>query len=145
MRLVAMLPALFALSLAAADEPASPASTAAQSSSAPAAESSAPAASSAGAASNAAPASSALSANHQPAATNDKAQALAVDDKRLISEGYKMTYINGQKVFCRREPVLGSNIERKVCGTADQLAQSRQDSRDLVDRMQRNQLNPAGH
>jgi len=139
MRRFAILPALFLVTVAVADEPASRVVPAQSSSAATAAQST----------STSTPAqtiSISTSTAATPGAQSDKVPvpALGVDDKQLLSEGYKISYVNGQKVFCRREHVLGSNLEKKVCGTAETLATSRQDSRDLTDRMQRNQINPHG-
>ena len=80
------------------------------------------------------------SASGQP----DKSQELTEADKRLLSQGYKLHIVNGEKRFCRKERVLGSNLERNVCGSAEQFAESSQAGRDLTDRIQRNQTNPSG-
>jgi hypothetical protein len=71
-------------------------------------------------------------------------QELTPDEKRLISAGYHMQVVDGQKQFCRREHVMGTNIEHKVCGTAEQMAQATQQGRELTDRTQRVGINPTG-
>lgn len=72
-------------------------------------------------------------------------QELTAEEKDLLSQGYKVRMVKGEKHYCRRETVLGSNLERMVCTTAAQAAQARQDARDLTDQIQRNQANPNGH
>ena len=65
-------------------------------------------------------------------------------EKKLISSGYRLEVHNGEKTFCRREIVVGSHFEKKVCGTADQLAASRQTSREVIESTQRYGTNPTG-
>jgi hypothetical protein len=56
---------------------------------------------------------------------------LTHDEQLLVSKGYKLEIRNGQKIFCRREEVLGSRLgEKKVCGTASQFAQQGNNQRD---------------
>jgi hypothetical protein len=94
----------------------------------------------AGPASNASPPATPVSA-----ATTDKA-AVDAAEKRLISQGYKPEMRNGQRVFCRREQVMGSRLgEAKHCGTVEQLKILGQESRDITEHVQRTQLNPNGH
>jgi hypothetical protein len=124
--------ALLILSPAWADSP-SPGATAAASS---ASSTSAPAATSAAAATAASTSTSAHASNPQD---------LTPDEKRLISAGYHMQVVDGQKQFCRREHVMGTNIEHKVCGTAEQMAQATQQGRELTDRTQRVGVQPSGH
>jgi hypothetical protein len=46
-------------------------------------------------------------------------------EKNLRSAGYKPEMRNGAKLWCRKEPVLGSRLaEQKNCGTAEELRQS---------------------
>ncbi len=60
--------------------------------------------------------------------------------------GYKPEMHHGEKLFCRRQPVLGSRIDAVIhCGTATQLKDEIQNSRREADRMQRTEVNPAGH
>jgi len=52
---------------------------------------------------------------------------------------------NGQKVFCRHDPILGSRLgEAKHCATAEQLKVSQQETHDMIDKVQRTQKNPQG-
>jgi len=69
-----------------------------------------------------------------------------MDEKRLISEGYKPEIRNGEKVYCRRDDELGSRLgSQKRCATAQQWKISQQVSRDQTDAIQRTQVNPTGH
>lgn len=56
--------------------------------------------------------------------------------KTLRSAGYKPEVHNGQTFFCRREAVLGSRLESKVCGTAAEIERSTQNSQELAERIQ---------
>ncbi len=76
---------------------------------------------------------------------SSKGQELSSDEKRLISRGYHLEVHNGEKTFCRREVVLGSHFEKKVCGTAEQLATSTRTSRDVLDDAQMRQIPLATH
>ena len=71
--------------------------------------------------------------------------AIDPEEKRLIGLGYKPEMRNGEKVFCRREQTLGSRLgEAKHCATAEQLKVSHQETRDMMDKIQRTQKNPSG-
>jgi len=120
MRYVAMLLSVFMLAAAMAGEP-PPAATSAQASSA----------------SSAKPAA----ATAQPA----KAEELTAEEKDLVAQGYKMRMVDGERRFCRKQTILGSNLERNICTTARQVAEARRNGRDVVDQIQRNQANPNGH
>lgn len=120
MRTVAMLLSLLILSPAMADVP-SPAATSSQTSSPSASKP------------TASPAQSA------------KSEELTATEKSLLSQGYKLRIVDGEKKFCRRETALGSNLERTVCTTAARAEQSREDAREITERIQRNQANPNGH
>jgi hypothetical protein len=106
----------------------------------------------AAASSNSTSASSASSTSAQPAAASTAAAATAhsadevtAQEQKLLSRGYKLQRVNGQNLFCRNEPVLGSHFEKKVCGTMEQLLANEQTSRDFTDRAQRNQIHPMGN
>jgi hypothetical protein len=62
-------------------------------------------------------------------------------DKHLRSEGYKVEMRNGQKMYCRKEDVLGSRLgaATKTCGTAEQLKINEAQAHELVERTQRQQ------
>lgn len=97
------------------------------------------------ASSSSAPPSTATS----PAAAAPAAKAtpdLADTEKRLVASGYKLHVgKDGQRTYCRRETPLGSHFETKVCGTAEQLAESTQNSKYLTDKILRIDNNPPGH
>jgi len=60
--------------------------------------------------------------------------------------GYRPQMHNGQKLFCKREDVMGSRIGGQMrCGTVDQLAAETRLSREATENAQRTQLNPSGH
>lgn len=127
----------------AAEDPPQPASTtAAPSQAAPAASPSTPAASPsppAGSQPAPAPATSSTVAH----ATNS--QELTPAEKSLIAQGYKLQVKDGQRTFCRREVALGSHFEKKVCGTAEQLADSTREAKDITERTQSRGTNPTGN
>ena len=77
-----------------------------------------------------------------PQAAPAAAAAAAVDaeEKHLMAQGYRMEMRHGEKVFCHREEVLGSRLEgQKVCATAEQLKLREQQSKELVEKAQRQQ------
>jgi len=75
-------------------------------------------------------------------ATAASKPAVDPEENRLISEGYKLEMRNGQKVFCRREALLGSRFETKLCATAEQLKSVRQSGKDIVEEAQRHRITP---
>jgi hypothetical protein len=68
--------------------------------------------------------------------TASKATDAALD-KSLRARGYKVEVKNGTTYYCRRELVVGSHFESKVCSTSEQLHSTQQDTQDSVDKMQR--------
>lgn len=145
MRLVIGVLALVSMatvSLALADPPATDSATAA---SAPASPSTAQPAAPTSAAS---PAPSPADQTRAPAAAAAGAKP-AVDphEERLISMGYRPQMHNGQKLFCKREPVMGSRVETTMrCGTVEQLTAETRMSREATENAERQQLPPPpGH
>jgi len=67
--------------------------------------------------------------------------------KKLRAAGYKPEAHGDEVVFCRREPVLGTKFQRKVCNTAEQLEAQASTGQDEVEEMQRVGMrgNPSGH
>jgi hypothetical protein len=56
---------------------------------------------------------------------------LTSDEQQLIKSGYKLEVRHGENWFCRREQVLGSRLgDKKVCGTASMLFQTRKQQQD---------------
>ncbi len=80
-----------------------------------------------------------------PSVHPDSPQGMTDAEERLVSQGYRVEVHGGEKVFCRREVVVGSHFEKKVCGTVAQLAASRQTSREVTESTQRYGTNPTGH
>lgn len=68
--------------------------------------------------------------------------------KKLRAAGYKAEMHGKDVVFCRKEPILGSRFDQKVCNTAEELDNQMANGRDLVESSQRNGLglgNPKGN
>jgi hypothetical protein len=96
----------------------------------------------------AAPASAAAAAP-TVSATGESPKAAATPDHReqlLMARGYRAEMLNGEKVYCKTEQVLGSRIAaKKVCGTVEALQSREQDSKNVAERIQQHQLNPVGN
>ena len=123
------------VSVALADPPASPSTTAPAATPASAATST-PVAGTDAAASAAKPATNAAA---------DAAAAAAAEEKNLMAAGYKPEMRNGTKVWCRHEGELGSRLGgQKVCGTPQELRLTVRENQDLVQKIQKTQLNPSG-
>lgn len=74
----------------------------------------------------------------QTASAASTTAAVDPEEKRLLAKGYRMQMQNGEKVFCRREPILGSRLEGKLsCGTARDIAAVEAQAQEGVDRAQR--------
>src|SRR5580698_9142733 len=68
-------------------------------------------------------------------------------DRHLRSEGYKVEMHNGQKIYCRKEEVLGTRLggNTKNCSTAEQLKITESQAHELLERTQRQQVSgPSG-
>ena len=67
--------------------------------------------------------------------------------KKLRAAGYKPEAHGDEVVFCRKEPVLGTHFQRKVCNTAEQLESVASTGQDELEEMQRAGMrgNPSGH
>jgi len=76
-----------------------------------------------------------------PPVHSDKVQVLTADEKLLLSRGYRRETHEGQAVYCRKETVVGSHFEKKVCGTPEQIAAAVRVSKDVTEQSQR-QNNP---
>jgi len=57
--------------------------------------------------------------------------------KRLKAAGYKPEVHGSEVWFCRKEVIMGSRLEKKVCNTADQLIRQEADARMMTDHIQR--------
>jgi hypothetical protein len=83
-----------------------------------------------------APSSAAVAAPGTTPAASDRTLSSA-EEKRLISAGYKVeTRSDGEKYYCRREAVLGSRFESKVCKTAQQIKTAREQDQDNLNQQQ---------
>ena len=77
-----------------------------------------------------------------PSADSQKSHPAAKSDvspeqmKAFRAARYKPEVRNGQTLFCRREPQLGTRFESKVCGTAAEIERSTQNSQELASRIQ---------
>jgi len=67
--------------------------------------------------------------------------AIDPEERRLLAQGYRMQMRRGEKVFCRREEVLGSRLEGKMnCSTAQQLKSTQDQAQEAAQRLQRQNL-----
>ena len=57
---------------------------------------------------------------------------------------YKPELRDGETYYCRREAMVGTGFESKVCGTAADLDRVTVDSKDALNQVQRQQINPTG-
>jgi hypothetical protein len=94
------------------------------------------------------PASPVAAAPTTTAAAAARAPGPAIDpeEKRLLAAGYKVELRHGEKVYCRREEILGTRLGAvKNCGTAAELRVTVQETRDRIEQVQRQQVNPTIH
>ncbi|HET7758114.1 MAG TPA: hypothetical protein VFK87_12735 [Steroidobacteraceae bacterium] len=88
----------------------------------------------------------AATASSAAPATPAAPPALDFEEKHLLAEGYRVEIRHGQKMFCRREEVLGSRVEgQKFCGTAEQLKATESQAKEAVERTRHQQANPTQH
>ena len=81
------------------------------------------------------------------AATPPAAPEVDPIEKHFISEGYRMQMRNGEKVFCRREEVMGTRLgsNNMTCSTAEVLKQTEAQAHATVERAQNQQASgPTG-
>ena len=68
--------------------------------------------------------------------------------KKLRAAGYRAEMHGNEVVFCRKQLVLGSRFEKKMCNTAEEIDNQMSNGRDVVENTQRNGLgvgNPKGN
>ena len=66
--------------------------------------------------------------------------------KRFKAAGYKPEIHDGNVVFCRKETIMGSRFDKKVCTTAHLLEEQMAQAQDTVSTAQRNMtLTPRGN
>jgi hypothetical protein len=84
--------------------------------------------------------------NPAPAGAHSaKAAELTPEEKNLLAHGYQLETRNGANYFCRSQTTLGTRFQKKVCATAAQLGNLRQDSKDAAARAQQSGWQPTGH
>lgn len=62
---------------------------------------------------------------------------ITADDKRMISQGYQLKVSNGQKVFCKMEPMKDSHFQQSICHTADEWQKIQEQTREVLDASRR--------
>ena len=77
-------------------------------------------------------------------AQSPKTPELTEDEKHLLSHGYKLETRDGRKFFCHSEAQLGTRFSTKVCRSAEQIAATRQNSKDYLNDVQRPSGNQPG-
>ena len=65
--------------------------------------------------------------------------------KQLLAKGYRPQSRGSEVFYCRREAVLGSRFEQKICKSAEQVMRDEQDSKDMTQRLQENSGSPAAN
>lgn len=92
------------------------------------------------------PASSATPAAPKVAAPAASTSAAEEERERhFLSEGYRLEMRNGEKMFCRREEVLGSRLgAQKVCASALQLTETERQAKASMDGSVMQHANPTG-
>lgn len=77
------------------------------------------------------------------AAQTSREPEVSMQERHFLSEGYKPEMANGEKIFCRRETVLGSRLTaQKMCGTVESLTAAEAETKKDVEQAQRQQTNP---
>jgi hypothetical protein len=74
-----------------------------------------------------------------PAPTPASAADPLQTDNALRKRGYQPATFRGERVYCRKEPLTGSNLETKVCRTAKQIEDEERAGKDVL-----NGNHPAG-
>ena len=77
-----------------------------------------------------------------PAKSDDSVSE--ADDKYLRALGYKPEIRSNGRYYCRREALVGSRLETRVCATAEQLRMVRLNSREFLEEGQRKEVIPKG-
>ncbi len=60
-------------------------------------------------------------------------------DAAMRKRGYQPATFRGERVYCRSEPLTGSNLQTRVCRTAKQIEDQERAGKDIL-----NQNRPAG-
>lgn len=64
--------------------------------------------------------------------------------KQLLAKGYRPQSRDGEVFYCRREAIVGSRFEQKICKTAEQLMRDELDAKEMAERMQQPMGSPVG-
>jgi hypothetical protein len=64
--------------------------------------------------------------------------------KQLLAKGYRPQGQGDGVLYCRREPILGSHFEQKICRSAEEIMRDEQDAKEMTGRMQQPMGSPAG-
>ena len=95
--------------------------------------------------SSAVPAKTPVESAKAGASASSSAQELTVDEQRLLSQGYTLQIRKqGEKYFCKKEPALGSRLDRTLCATAEVILKRMQNDQDITRRAGPG-LKPPGH
>jgi hypothetical protein len=72
---------------------------------------------------------------------NVDAEQANMQEKHVLSEGYKMEMHNGEKYYCKRADVMGTRLGagQKSCGTLQQVLANENASKEMTERYQRQQ------
>jgi hypothetical protein len=76
--------------------------------------------------------SSAAAAPAAPAAEVNADRSQADVDSDLRKRGYKPMMYRGERVYCRKEALTGSNLTSKVCLTAQQIVDLERSGKDIL-------------
>ena len=64
--------------------------------------------------------------------------------RQLLAKGYRPQPRGDEVFYCRRETILGSHFEQKICKTAEQIMRDERDSQEMTGRMQQPMGSPTG-
>ena len=67
-----------------------------------------------------------------PNQSPDVALSDADVDKAMRKRGYKPATYRGERVYCRKEALTGSNLQSEVCQTAEQIENEEQAARNIL-------------
>ena len=81
------------------------------------------------------------SATSAPAAARGAASAQI--NPKLVSQGYRAVKYQGAYVYCRSEPVTGTQFQKKVCLTEAAIKDIEEKTQETVDSMTQQRTGPA--
>ena len=71
-----------------------------------------------------------------PATAAAPGDSTVVPNKDLINRGFHLTQVKGQPMYCRSQPITGSNLRTTVCKSEAQLVFEQQQAQDLTNHIQ---------